>query len=400
MDLHSHHPYWLMKNGIVKPYASLNRNISVDVAIMGGGISGALTAHSLTDSGLSSCIIDKRHIGMGSTCASTALLQYEIDIPLHELKEYVGLRNAVKSYELCREAIYTIRTLCNNMNKQSFFKLRPSLHYASFNSHVEDLRTEYNLRKENGFDVEWLESKSIQDKFGFDAPAAILSTDGAEVDAYLLTHNLLSSYQRRGHSVYDNTDVVNIEHKPRSVMLTTADGHTISAKKLVIATGYESLKYIPKKIAELHSTYALVTEPIDRKHFWYKNSLVWETADPYLYFRVVDGNRLLIGGKDDKFYNPGIRDARLKRKSVALLDAFCKKIKDIPVRTDFSWAGTFAVTKDGLPYIGSIPGMPHTYFALGFGGNGITFSAIAAQVIHDLLVKGKSEYSDIFSFNR
>jgi glycine/D-amino acid oxidase-like deaminating enzyme len=69
-------------------------------------------------------------------------------------------------------------------------------------------------------------------------------------------------------------------------------------------------------------------------------------------------------------------------------------------KTDFGWAGAFASTKDGLPYIGSIPQRSNTYFALGFGGNGITFSVIAAQIICDL-IKGKSnDDAAIFSFSR
>lgn len=400
MDLHSHHPYWLMKSGIVKPYVSLQENIQVDVAIMGGGISGALIAYYLANEDTSSCVIDRRHIGMGSTAASTALLQYEIDTPIRKLKEYVGLYNAIKSYELCRKAIYDIQNICGRLNKSASFSLRPSLHYASFKSHLKGLYEEYSLRKTYGFDVKWMESDELQDKFALTAPGAIFSGDGAEVDAYLLTHYLLSHYQAKGHAVYDNTDVIKISYNKRGVELETADGYKINAKKLVIACGYESLKYIPKKVAELHSTYALVTEPLRQHKLWYKNSLVWETANPYLYFRAVDGNRILIGGKDDKFYNPDVRDARIKRKSKALIDSFQKKMKGIPAKADFSWAGTFAVTKDGLPYIGSIPGMPHTYFALGFGGNGITFSVIAAEMIRDLVRKGNSPNSDLFSFNR
>jgi glycine/D-amino acid oxidase-like deaminating enzyme len=72
----------------------------------------------------------------------------------------------------------------------------------------------------------------------------------------------------------------------------------------------------------------------------------------------------------------------------------------IPLKPDFSWAGAFAVTKDGLPYIGSIPERPNTYFALGFGGNGITFSVIAAEILQDLIQGKKNESAGLFEFNR
>jgi glycine/D-amino acid oxidase-like deaminating enzyme len=90
----------------------------------------------------------------------------------------------------------------------------------------------------------------------------------------------------------------------------------------------------------------------------------------------------------------------IKRKTGQLVSAFLKKLPDIPLKADFSWGGAFAVTRDGLPYIGSIPERPNTYFALGFGGNGITFSVIAAQIIRDMILKRKNEDANLFSFNR
>src|SRR5665213_2273393 len=112
MNLYEQQPYWLMKDGIVAGYPSLDKDVAVDVAIMGAGISAALTAWHLRNAGLSVAVFDKRHVGMGSTAASTAFLQYEIDKPLIKLRDYVGEKNAVKSYELCREAIYSIGHIC------------------------------------------------------------------------------------------------------------------------------------------------------------------------------------------------------------------------------------------------------------------------------------------------
>src|SRR5882724_3014828 len=115
MNLYEQNPYWLMKDGLVAHYPSLDKNLSIDVAIMGAGISAALTAWYLRNSGLSVAVFDKRHVGMGSTAASTAFLQCEIDTPLTELCGYVGEQHAVKSYQLCREAIYTIDHICKTL---------------------------------------------------------------------------------------------------------------------------------------------------------------------------------------------------------------------------------------------------------------------------------------------
>ena len=106
------------------------------------------------------------------------------------------------------------------------------------------------------------------------------------------------------------------------------------------------------------------------------------------------------GGKDIPFSNPIKRDKLLNTKTKQLEKAFTKLFPKLQFKTDFSWAGTFASTKDGLPYIGSIRQRPHTFFALGYGGNGITFSVAAAAIIKDMLIGKKNEDAAIFKFDR
>lgn len=388
-----------MKDGLVTSYPSLDKNLRVDVAVMGGGISAALTAWQLRDAGLSVAVFDRRHVGLGSTAASTAFLQYEIDTPLTELSAMIGEQRAVKSYQLCREAIYRIEQICAMLRPKFDFNIVPSLQYASYQTHIPKLRAEFALRRKHGFAIDWLEAKDLQQQFKLNAPAAVFSQDGGEVDAYLLTHALLKDLIQHGHQVYNNTEVKDIQYG-KDVTLVMKNGIKVKAQKLVIACGYESLKYIPKKIADTHTTYALVSEPLPSHYFWPQNSLVWETAMPYIYFRVVSEHRILIGGRDDPYHHPHIAPYFLARKTAKLVSAFGKKMPHIPLKPDFSWAGAFACTKDGLPYIGSIPERPNTYFALGYGGNGITFSVIAAEIIRDLIMGKKNGNAHLFDFNR
>jgi glycine/D-amino acid oxidase-like deaminating enzyme len=400
MDLRSGFPYSLLYHGIVTSYPSLQQNITTDVAIIGGGISGALTAWYLSDAGFNAVVVDRRHIGMGSTAASTSLLQYEIDVPLYELINRVGEKNATRSYYLCREAIYIMASLSRKLKVKDGFRIKPSFQFASYLKHQSNLNKEFSLRKKIGFAVQWLDEKDIRDRYGFQKPCGILSADAAEADAYLLTHALLQKSIRRGLKVFDHTEITRISYHKKGVELLTNDRKKISARKLVIACGYESQRYIPKKVQDLHSTYSIISEPGPKKEFWYKNSLIWETKEPYLYIRTTSDNRILVGGKDIPSSDPRKRDELIPSKARALENSFKKLFPAIAFRTDFKWAGSFASTRDGLPYIGSIPQCPHTFFALGLGGNGITFSIIAARIIRDILKGKKTPDAQIFSFER
>ena len=400
MDLRSNFPYWLLKQGIVRSYPSLQENIKADVAIIGGGISGALTAWYLVHSGFNTILVDRRHIGMGSTAASTSLLQYEIDVPLHELITKTGEINAVRSYLLCRDALDKIGAIAKNVRAKDCFRKKPSFQFASRKKHVKNLETEFQLRKKAGFSLQWMNENDIVHHYGFTGHGGILSKDAADADAYGLTHGILKKCIAGGLKVFDHTEVIDIRHQKRSIELMTAGNKKIKAGKLVIACGYESQRYIPKKVQELHSTYVIISEPRAEKEFWYKNSLIWETNRPYLYLRTTSDNRIIIGGKDITSSDPAKRDRLLASKAKSLEKSFHELFPSIPFRTDFKWAGSFASTKDGLPFIGSIRHHPHTYFALGFGGNGITFSLIGAEIINDILNGRKNNDAKIFSFDR
>lgn len=400
MDLRSDKPYALLRHGLVHSYPSLQQHVQADVAIIGAGITGALAGWHLIQQGMQVVIVDRRHAAMGSTAASTSLLQYEIDTPLYKLIKMVGEKNAVLSYLLCRQAIYDLRDICQQLPEKADFELRPSFQFASYKNDVRQLEQEFQLRKRIGINLQWLSPHAIRSKFGFEKPAGILSVDGAVVDAYSLTHALLQDGAARGLQVFDNTRVDHVQHDSDHVTLQTEWGYGIQAKKLVIACGYESQQHLPQRVEQLRSTYAIISEPLPVQEYWYQHAMIWETADPYLYLRTTNDHRIMVGGKDDTFYNPARRDAAIPRKTVQLENSFSRLFPHIPFRTDFAWAGTFAGTKDGLPYIGAIPERPHTWFALGFGGNGITFSVIAAQVLSDLLAGKQNQYAKIFNFNR
>ena len=116
--------------------------------------------------------------------------------------------------------------------------------------------------------------------------------------------------------------------------------------------------------------------------------------------RLTKDNRIIIGGRDEDFYNPHKRDKLIKKKSALLKNDFSKLFPATELIPEFCWTGTFGSTKDALPYIGTYNKTPHTYYALGFGGNGITFSVIAAEIICDMITGKKNENALLFSFNR
>ena len=132
--------------------------------------------------------------------------------------------------------------------------------------------------------------------------------------------------------------------------LTVANGCKIKALKLVYASGYETVKYIDKKIVALHSTYAVISENMSQqKPFWKDDALLWNTANPYLYMRTTIDNRIICGGRDEAFFNPTKRDALIGKKTRLLVKDFSGLFPGIAFKPEFSWTGVFGSTTDGLP---------------------------------------------------
>lgn len=127
---------------------------------------------------------------------------------------------------------------------------------------------------------------------------------------------------------------------------------------------------------------------------------IWESARPYIHLRVAPDNRLIAGGEDEDFVDEQRRDALLAQKTHTLERRLKQMFPaiDIPVAT--AWTGTFAESEDTLPYIGTHKKYPGAYFALGYGGNGITFSAIASRIIPDLILNKENTDAALFGFTR
>lgn len=397
MNLKAGYPYWLIKDGLLYNYPRLKNDLNIDVVIMGGGISGALVAHSLVEAGIECVVVDARTIGLGSTCASTSLLQYEIDVPLSKLAKKIGNKNAVKAYQFCGDSIHKLAAIAEKISFKDF-QYSSSLYYASDKKDLSFLSEEFEIRKANGFDVNFLQVDEIKE-YGFTAPGAILSKLAAQTNAYGFTHALHQFNLKRGCKVFDRTNIKKIDHNKQGVKLKTDDNIVINAKKLIYANGYEAVNYVDKKIVDLQSTYAVASENIPGEK-WKDNVLIWNTDTPYLYMRTTNEGRILVGGKDEKFYNPQKRDKLIDKKSAALTKEFNKIFPQIEFIPEFTWTGTFGATKDGLPYIGIYKKLLNSYFALGFGGNGITFSAIAAEIIRDMILGKENTDAEIFSFDR
>lgn len=401
MDLKSGYPFWAVKNGLMTTFDTLQQNIDTELVIIGGGITGALLADHFNTQGYAVTVIDRREIGWGSSAASTALLQYEIDTHMVDLAKQYGEQNAYLAYQACADAILQLKKIVSNFADVDF-AMQQSLYYASNDKDAKNMRDEFALRRKYGFAANWLEPAALKAQFGIDAPGAILTELAARIDPYKTAHKLLRRVRSNGGQVFERSAVSSLQATESGVSMLSGSGHRIEAKHVIIASGYESQNFIKQSVAKNHSSYAFISDPLSPAALGkLTDTMVWESARPYIYMRTTGDGRLLVGGEDDPIDIPAKRDAKVQKKATTLADKVHALFPQLEFEQGFAWGGTFAETDDGLPFFG-----PHeelgsrVHFAMAYGGNGISYSVIGCELLQAWIEQKEHPLKSLFSFSR
>jgi glycine/D-amino acid oxidase-like deaminating enzyme len=380
------------------PHRRFTRNIETEVLVVGAGITGAMVADALTAAGFKVAVVDRRGPAKGSTTASTALVQYEIDTPLSKLTQRIGRRDAVRAFRRSRLAVNAIAARLGELGVRNVVR-RDTLYLAGDVLDADGLARECEARRAAGFACRMLTRSELREEFGIRATAAIMGHGDLVLDPRTATCAMLRAAADAGAAIYAPVDVTTIDAKKSRVLATCRNGRTIRAKHLVLATGYEFPKDVPQRGHKIVSTWAIATAPQPRR-LWPTECMIWQAADPYLYLRTTPDGRVICGGEDEEFSDKEQRDALIGRKTNTLERKLKRLLPGIDSRADFAWTGSFGQSATGLPTIGPIPGMSNCWAALGYGGNGTTYSRIAADVICGAFAGRPDVDADLYGFRR
>jgi glycine/D-amino acid oxidase-like deaminating enzyme len=359
----------------------LRRSVQTEVVVVGAGISGAMIAQSLAALGKRPLILDRRRAALlGSTAASTALLQFELDTPLTKLSIKIGKRKAEKVWIASRDAVNELRTRSHRLGIRAHFKTRPSLYLAGNVLDAAGLKREVAQRQRIGLASEYLDRRALRHHFGIDRPAALLNHGNAEANPVELAAGYLRQAIKDGARFHAPHDIVDIERNHRKIILSTEDGLRIQARHVVFCTGYEISKIVPASTNTILSTWAIATRP-QPAAVWPQRALIWEASEPYLYMRATNDGRIICGGEDEDISDTEKRDALTPVKTQRIERKLKRIFPHIDSRAAVAWTGSFGGSSSGMPTIGAIPGYPHCYAVVGYGGNGITFSMLSTKII-------------------
>lgn len=393
-------PLFTSINKIKKQYPYLTEDIETDICIIGGGVTGAIASYYFSKNNIKTVVLEKKRIAHLSTSVTTSLLQYELDDSLSELREYTTLENALRSYNLGIKALDEIDEFINTYGNRCDYKKRDTLLYTSKKDEINSIKIEYELRKENGLNVEYIDDND--NRYSFDIKAGIISKNGgAELDPYKYTNQLLEVSCAKGTNIYENTEVVDLVHYDNYIDVITEYGYKVKAKKVIVATGYNTKLFTNRNFATKTTTFNIVTKPVSNFDGWNDQILIRDSCDPYNYLRTTADNRIIIGGEDVDFI-PDIFNERLANEKYDILENRLKSMfKDIKnIEIDFKYCGTFASTPDNLGFVGPDNKHNNLWYLLGYGANGILFAILGATMLCKLYDGKPDKDMKLFKIDR
>lgn len=378
------------------PKREITADTQSDVVIIGAGISGAMQADMLSEAGFSVLVVDRRGPVRGSTPASTALVQYEIDQPLTRLTRQIGEDAATRAWRRSRLAVDGLAARIRALSLAPVIRC-DSLYLAGDVLDADALGREREARRRSGLETAYLDAGALRECFGIHRPAALLSYDNFQADPVVLASGFLRAALARGARLAWPVEIVDLDSKARSVSLRTREGRRISCRHLVFATGYElPFGKLPNGHRAL-STWALATVP-QKRRLWADCCFVWEASDPYLYLRSTPDGRVICGGEDEDFVDEDRRDALIEHKTRTIQRKLAELLPQLSTEVDYAWTGTFGASATGLPTLGPMPDLRNCWAVMGFGGNGVTYSRIGAEIVRaGLLGKGDPD-AELYAF--
>jgi glycine/D-amino acid oxidase-like deaminating enzyme len=399
-------PIWLSRerNVFRERFPSLTRDLQADIAVIGGGVTGAAVAWRFAEAGVNVVLVEGRRIGRGSTAASTALLMQEPDEDFTALAQRYGRARALRIWELSRESTHEFAATLDRLDISCDLQPRDSVYYATTARHALELRSEHRMRVRAGLRAVWLEGAALRRTIGFDATAAIRTRGNAQVDPYRACIGLMRAAAGTGARVFERSPVTSIRPSTRDVVVRCARG-TVRASRVIIATGYATPYFKPLGARfRMLTTYVVATRRLtlaERRRTGLNDVMLWDMERPYHYARWTPDRRLIFGGADRPLMPERQRRKALEEGTRAVhadLVRLYPALADVPL--EYAWEGLFATTPDGLPYIGPHRRYARQLFALGYGGNGMTFGFLASRLLLEWYRGNRTKDHDLFAFSR
>jgi glycine/D-amino acid oxidase-like deaminating enzyme/nitrite reductase/ring-hydroxylating ferredoxin subunit len=386
-------PYWF--DSAPRPkFQELTRPLTVDVLVVGAGVTGIMAAYLLKKAGLRVAVLERERLATRDSGHTTAHLTCVTDERLHKLVDHFGRSHAQAAWDAGLAAIDEIERIVQEENIPCEFSRVPGYLHVPVSGGQSDERT--TLRKDaklaNAFGL----NAAYLDCVPFMNTPGVRFADQAKFHPIKFLSVLAKKIQGGDSHVFENSTVKKFDAEKKRAR---ANEQWINYDRVILATNNPLLgesgliggMMFQTKLS-LYSSY-VVGATVPRSSI--PIASFWDTNDPYQYLRIDRhgaADYAIFGGADHKTGQARNTETCFREVASAL-------VKLAPeAKIDHRWSGQVILTNDGLPYIG--PNEDEQFIATGFCGNGYTFGAIAAVMARDWITGVKNPWRDLFSPQR
>jgi glycine/D-amino acid oxidase-like deaminating enzyme len=399
-------PYWLDRFPPRRrpSFPRLRTSLQTRVVIVGGGLTGAACAWTLSAARIPVVLLEKDRIGSVATAGTVGLVREDFDGLFTETVRLHGLRSTRTLWQAMRRASLEFPSALRRLGARVDLGPQPLLDVAPADREAAAvLRREYDARRAAGLDHRWSTPLNLRREMRVESMGAI-KTAASVLDPYRACLALLNAAVSKSADVYERSEVLRIRVRGRSVEVATAGG-TVSAEFVIVAggAGIRDLRQLQRHLRQRHG-YGVVTAQLPgqvRRELGARSASLRLGGEHPKFVRWLRDDRALVVGADQDSVPARAREQAVRQRSGQLmyeLSILFPAISGTPA--EWGWWLPFDDTVDGLPYIGTHRNFPRHLFALGLGRHDAAASWLAARILLRHIAGDPAKGDDLFGFSR
>ena len=368
-------PYWLDLPG--EAYPPLDADETVEVAIVGGGVTGLSCARVLAAAGVRVRVLEARTVGGGASGRNGGFA-------LRGGAEPYPATRARALWALSEAALARLPELAGDA-----FRRVGSLRVAASEEELAAVRDEHDALREDGFAVDWVEAEDLPPLLRPDFLGGLRNPPDGALEPGRWSRRLAALAARAGAAIAEGTRVTAVE--PGAVC---AGPHTVACNTVLVATDGYSDGVLPELAAAIRPARAqmLATAPLAERHF----DVPVYARDGWDYWQQAPDGRLLIGGW---------RDAELEREFTSVdeptptlqarIEEFAGRLLGSPPTVTHRWAGLLGLTDDLRPLVGEL--RDGVWVSAGYSGHGNVLALACGELVAKAILGRPAPELDLFA---
>jgi glycine/D-amino acid oxidase-like deaminating enzyme len=377
---------WIDDNTNIKVYPYLNKDIETNVVVVGGGISGAITAFFLAKEGFDVVVLEKNIIGCSNTslsCGTITDFTDQMYIKVEKDKETINKMQR-KANKLLDEILVDI-----NNNKDLKRINHNIITTKMFQKGM--FKAEQEKRNTLGQKVELLEKGN----------GIVIEEESRLIDTYELTAQIINYLNKFPNvHIYENTSLISFNTNYNGVEITTNNDFKIKAGSLILTTSVDGLNIASIPNSQLYRRFGIKLKTNFKEELSLK-----VLNDIPIYIRVDNFGNMIVSGIDTKYSyrmeNSKVIEMLEKENEKRLIGLVAKIFPKIEIAEEIiSFSGNIIDTKDKLPIISEIDKLPNVYLNIGVGCSAIANVLVGADILKEAVQGYYKKEASLFKLNR